>query len=102
MVRFPLLISVLHDILSPGHLKKGNTFQSVIESKCLYVCARRNLSSPSDIYFEASHWRRDQMISSRPLFSQPARGESELPNLWTYFTTDYWLTRGGLDNPNFD
>ena len=32
---------------------------SVIESQCLYVC----MSPPSDIYFEASHWPWDHMIS---------------------------------------
>ena len=46
----------------------GPLADSFIEWQCLCV----DMSPPHVIYFEASHWPSDHMISSRPLIGQPS------------------------------
>ena len=44
----------------------------VIESPCPFVCLCVCVSAPSvAVFFEASDWPCDHMISSRPLIGQP-------------------------------
>ena len=76
---------------SPGgmiFIESAHWADSIIESRCPYVCLSVCLSVPFHaIFFEASHWPSDHMTRSRPLIGQPS-----FPTIW-WNKTGFWLLR---------